>query len=406
MNVADILSSGMPTRKLGAMASRVQDVGHAGEEPLSVFLERGVVRRSDTEGNHNVLGADLAKYQLVQPGDLVFNRLRTWQGGFGASGYRGIVSPAYIVLRPRDADARFLQYVLLSRPYLAELTRLSKWMPPSQFDILWADLKTIELPCRTLTEQRRIADFLDDRVARIDQIIAARRLQRALAFEALRAELETRLWPQRESVPLKTLVADVTSGPRGWGDLVCEEGAEFVRITNLRPLGIELDRTNLLHVAPPPGAEATRSRLETGDVLLSITAVFGEVSVWRGGTGAFSQHVARIRPLNRRDSDWIAWVLQCHSLHDQYALSGYGGTKAGMGLEQVRSLAVPRVAAEERRRVGESLNALWATYQTGLDGLNGSMAALAEYKQSLITAAVTGEFDVTTASTKIPREQA
>ena len=116
--------------------------------------------------------------------------------------------------------------------------------------------------------------------------------------------------------------------------------------------------------------------------------------------------MARIRPLNRRDSDWIAWVLQCHSLHDQYALSGYGGTKAGMGLEQVRSLAVPRVAAEERRRVGESLNALWATYQTGLDGLNGSMAALAEYKQSLITAAVTGEFDVTTASTKIPREQA
>ena len=37
-----------------------------------MYLGKGVVRRADTNDNHNVLGADLGKYQLVQPGDLVF----------------------------------------------------------------------------------------------------------------------------------------------------------------------------------------------------------------------------------------------------------------------------------------------------------------------------------------------
>ena len=192
MTVTSELHWTVQTCRLGAVASRVQDVGHGEEEPLSVYLGKGVVRRADTNDNHNVLGADLGKYQLVQPGDLVFNRLRTWQGGFGASKYRGIVSPSYIVLRLREMDPRFLQYALWSQPYLAELTRLSKWMPPSQFDILWEDLRTLEVPVPEIDEQRRIAEFLDDRVARIDQIIAARQQQRASIDSAFRA-LEYRL---------------------------------------------------------------------------------------------------------------------------------------------------------------------------------------------------------------------
>lgn len=173
------------------MANRVQDVGHPEAPPLSVFLDAGVVPRSERSDNHNQLGSDLAKYQLVQPGDLVFNRLRTWQGGFGASRHRGIVSPAYIVARPHDSDARYLDYVLHSAPYLAELVRVSKWMPPSQFDVLWADLRQVEIPWIPIEEQRRIADFLDDRVARIDKIITARREQEKVLherFESLRLD--------------------------------------------------------------------------------------------------------------------------------------------------------------------------------------------------------------------------
>src|SRR5258708_2906514 len=128
----------------GRVAPRVQGTGRPDLEPLSVFLDESVVPRSSREDNHNHLGEDLGKYLIVQPGDIVFNKLRTWQGGLGVSRHEGIVSPAYFVCRPTsEYDPRYLHYLLRSQPYLQELTRISKWMPPSQFDIGWEQLRLL-----------------------------------------------------------------------------------------------------------------------------------------------------------------------------------------------------------------------------------------------------------------------
>ena len=131
---------------LGRIAPQFKQIGQPYLEPLSVFLGAGVVPRREREDNHNRLGESLDRYLVVQPGDIVFNGLRTWQGGLGVSNYSGIVSPAYIVCRPKFfVEPQFLHYVLRSQPYLAEFTRLSKFMPPSQFDILWDDLRRVPI---------------------------------------------------------------------------------------------------------------------------------------------------------------------------------------------------------------------------------------------------------------------
>ena len=118
----------------GRLVDRSRESGMPDLEPLSVFLDEGVVPRVSREDNYNRLGADLSSYLVVRQGDVVFNKLRTWQGGIGVSAHQGIVSPAYFVCRPRSGVIpRFLHYVLRSDVYLQELTRISKWMPPAQF---------------------------------------------------------------------------------------------------------------------------------------------------------------------------------------------------------------------------------------------------------------------------------
>ena len=99
-----------------AVAKKVSESGFPELESLSVFLDAGVVPRSSREDNHNQLGESLEKYQRVLPNDLVFNKLRTWQGGFGISNYEGIVSPAYIIARLDRSviETRFLCYLLKS----------------------------------------------------------------------------------------------------------------------------------------------------------------------------------------------------------------------------------------------------------------------------------------------------
>ena len=63
---------------------------------LSVYRDYGVIRKDSRDDNHNRAGDDLANYKVVQPGRLVLNKMKTWQGSLGVSEYQGIVSPAYI----------------------------------------------------------------------------------------------------------------------------------------------------------------------------------------------------------------------------------------------------------------------------------------------------------------------
>lgn len=167
------LPSGWSWERLDRLFARSKESGQPELEPLSVYLDAGVVPRSSREDNHNPLGADLGKYLVVRPGDLVFNKLRTWQGGLGAASDTGIVSPAYFVCRPRDkVFPLFAHYLLRSSPYLAELTRLSKWRPPSQFDIGWRDLRTVPLLLPpTVEAQREIVAGIETSLAALDEAL-------------------------------------------------------------------------------------------------------------------------------------------------------------------------------------------------------------------------------------------
>lgn len=210
------LPAGWDTHALGRITTRSMASGTPDAPALSVFLGAGVVRRSDRTDNRNQLGADLSKYLTVNPGDIVVNKLRAWQGGIGVSAHFGIVSPAYYVLRP---DSRlwpgFAHHLLLSSPYLAELTRLSKWMPPSQFDLPWDAAKAMPLLVPPIDEQQRIAAFLDEEVARIDQAITLRERQIELASEQLSCWLDTTLQQAVDKdgvVPMRRLVLGIEQG--------------------------------------------------------------------------------------------------------------------------------------------------------------------------------------------------
>ena len=143
---------------LGRLGTRVSQDGNPHLEPLSVYLNIGVIPRSSREDNKNQLGNDMSKYQRVEAGDLIFNKLRTWQGGFGIAKQTGIVSPAYYVFRfdKNHINPDFVDLLLKSPLYLAAITRFTKWMPPSQFDTSWDDLKNLPIIFPSVTQQNEI----------------------------------------------------------------------------------------------------------------------------------------------------------------------------------------------------------------------------------------------------------
>ena len=112
-----------------ATFSEVNDREHPQEQMLSVTIAEGVVRQKELledSSKKDSSRLDKTAYKLVEPGDVAYNKMRAWQGAVGISQYRGIVSPAYVVQRPRNgAHSRYLHHLLRIPAFAKEAERWS-----------------------------------------------------------------------------------------------------------------------------------------------------------------------------------------------------------------------------------------------------------------------------------------
>jgi type I restriction enzyme, S subunit len=371
---------------------------------LSVYRDHGVVPKNSRSDNFNKTPEDISRYQEVRVGDLVVNKMKAWQGSLGVSTHHGIVSPDYLVcsIGP-NVDARFLHHLLRSMPLVAEFGARSKGIRPAQWRLYWEDLADISVTLPPLDEQRRIANFLDGEMALIDRLVDA--MSRSLyLLQAKRRALLMTAFPDRgfTRVRLGYRLDLVTSGPRGWGEYVGSGGIPFFRSANLRRDSIEPNLEALALVDPPPtaSAEALRSRVRIGDVLIGITgANTGWVALvdQRIASANVSQHVCLVRPGKAIDGRWLAHMLSAPQVQELLLASQYGGTKTQLSLSDIRDLVVPLPSIGDQRRIAAGIESGLAEIEAERAPRDRQLVLLAERRRSLVTAAVTGQFDVATA---------
>jgi type I restriction enzyme S subunit len=150
---------------------RVKTIGLPDEELLSVYRDHGVIPKSSRDDNHNVESEDLSSYQLVQPGDLVMNKMKAWQGSIAISEYRGIVSPAYFVFKvSKNVYPKYIHYLMRSAPLIAAYNRISKGVRVGQWDLEPQEFRKLPVLVPPLDEQRRIAAHLAREIQQIDDL--------------------------------------------------------------------------------------------------------------------------------------------------------------------------------------------------------------------------------------------
>lgn len=147
---------------------------HIDKELLSVYLDRGVIRFSDVdEKRTNVTSLDLSKYQLVRKGNFVLNNQQAWRGSVGISNYEGIVSPAYLILELSNKfESNYANYLFRNGTMVAHYFVASKGVGSIQRNLYWGNLRRTSIFIPPLSEQQRIADYLNTQTAKIDQAIA------------------------------------------------------------------------------------------------------------------------------------------------------------------------------------------------------------------------------------------
>ena len=367
---------------LWSLFRRVKDVGHPDEEMLSVYREHGVVVKDSRADNFNKTAPDRNIYQLVDEGWLIVNRMKAWQGSLGISPHRGIVSGHYICFEPQHNEhPQFLNYLLRSKVYTAELRRMSRGVRPNQIEIDNEALRTLRVCLPAVAEQRAIADYLDTETARIDALIAKKGEFARLVEQRFRdrvRQLMGELFDQHGSVPLKRLVQ-------------CLDGRRV-------PVSLT-ERARRTGPYPYYGASGV---VDTIDGYL-----FDEELVLLGEDGAqlldpeyrvafvvrgkcwVNNHAHVLRP-QLADAQFL--TLHLATIDRAPFLSG--ATRPKLTQDDMGRIPVPRCDLRIQRETALRLSHEEARIGELTDRLDRQIELLREHRQALITAAVTGELEV------------
>ena len=413
----------LPNRGLFA---EVKDRDHPNEEMLSVTITRGVIRQealladSSKKDSSNL---DRSAYKLVCPGDIAYNKMRAWQGAIGASNCRGIVSPAYVVMRLRDDHNPRYFHELYRTPHFAkEAERWSYGITSDMWSLRPEHFKMIYSSVPPREEQNAIVRFLDQANRRIERYIRAKKKLIALLNEQKQVIIQ-----QAVTRGLDPNVRLKPSGIPWLGDI--PEHWELRRLKQtgriLRGKFTHRPRNDpSLYDGPYPfiqtGAVARAEKFITsysqtlnekglavsklfpsGTMLMAIAANIGDVAIL-DFDACFPDSVIGFVPFKETARDYMFLVLR--SMKQELLLEAPVNTQGNLNVERVGAMAVPFPPLEEQFTIVEFAEKKTAPLSSAIKRAEREIALIREYRTRLVADVVTGQLDVREAAAKLPDE--
>lgn len=160
-------------QNLGSLFSKRRDKGISGVPTYSVTLNNGIVNRDDLERD-TPTNLSPQEHLLVKKNDLAYNMMRMWQGALGLAPTDGIVSPAYVVLKPSEqkTNSNFFEYYFKKNRQIHNFWAYSQGLTEDRLRLYFDDFKVIKINAPSKEEQTKIASFLsavDEKISQLTQ---------------------------------------------------------------------------------------------------------------------------------------------------------------------------------------------------------------------------------------------
>ncbi len=198
-----------------------------------------------------------------------------------------------------------------------------------------------------------------------------------------------------EMVTLESVSSAVTSGSRDWARFYSDSGALFVRIGNLTREHINFRYDSVIRVQPPVNGDGQRTKLEPGDILISITADLGITGVVPEGMGEayINQHIALVRPTRSLVSPrFVGHYLAGPIMQAYIGQLNDAGAKAGLNLPTIRNLPSAFPSRSEQDQIATRLDEIDNRIQNAMT----EAKKLSELKSGLMDDLLTGRVRVST----------
>lgn len=375
---------------------------------LSLTL-RGVVN-NDPDNPEGLVPKDYRTYQIFEADDLVFKlidleNVRTSRVGLVHE--QGIMSSAYIrIVPPSDWNARFLHYYYF---HLYEAEVFNKIGSGVRSTLGQSDLLELPIPIIDRDIQDKIVRLLDEKCAKVDEAVRIKEEQIALLRERRQILIQQAVTRGlNPAAPMKDSGIDwIGQIPAHW---VVRRGKHLFREVNERS---EEGTEELLSVSHMTGVTSRSEKniymfmaedysgsklCRPGDVVINtMWAWMGALGV-SDLTGIVSPSYGVYRPLreNSFNRRFLEWLLRTTPFVEQYNRISTGLHSSRLRLYPHMFLGLPMAipSREEQDAIVSHIEHEAGKIDNAISVKEHQIAALKEYKTSLINAAVTGKIKV------------
>ena len=162
--------------RIASLFQESKEMGEEGLPVLSVSINWGISdHQLADEDRDRIVNhiEDKTSYKRVRVGDLVYNMMRAWQGAFGVAKVDGLVSPAYVVARPKKGlHPIYFEHLLRTPSCVEEFRRASKGIADFRQRLYWEHFRQVRLVIPPYGEQVIIAERIGHEQARSAPIMA------------------------------------------------------------------------------------------------------------------------------------------------------------------------------------------------------------------------------------------
>lgn len=344
-------------------------------------------------------------------------------GRLGIFGIAAATNQACAVLFGQKAfDTKFVFYWL--QAFREQIILLASG--GGQPNISQEKVRSVRIACPSIDEQQTIARFLDAKSAQIDALVAqkrqliaklkekrsaliARTVTRGLPPEAAKAaglepnpEMKDSGIPWIGNIPaswkvkrLKHISDRITVGvvvnPSSY---VADEGVPFLLGGDVREFKIDISSCNRCSDEASRGPLA-KSRLVAGDLLVVRVGYPGIAAVVSPEIeGANCASMMIVGGSDRFNSQWLAYAINAKSGRDQVELVQYGAAQKQFNISHAVDFSFPFPPIKEQLAIADYLDHECARLDRLTKEVENAISRLTEYRQALITSAVTGKIDV------------
>ena len=358
----------------------------------------------------------LSKYTVIEPGDVVVNGLNL---NFDLKSLRiaiarenGIITSAYIVLRPRKGvNSEYYNYVLKALDFQKILHGMGEGI---RLTLNYDELKKLIVPAPETAIQSAIVSYLDAKCGEIDSLIALQEqmieklktYKQSVITEAVTKGLDpnAKLVPSgidwigeipegTKLVKLSMLTSKIGSGstPRGGSSIYVKEGIKFLRSQNVYCEGFNL--SDVAYITEEIDKEMSGTRVQVGDVLLNITGgsigrcYYVDETLGRANV---NQHVSIIRP-TKIQTKYLKYYLQSDCGQTQIDLLQTGGNREGLSAAALSQFLIVYPSRDDQNSIALYLDEKCAEIERLIALKQQKIESLKDYKKSVIYEAVTGK---------------